>query len=190
MVFLMNTDKPILKELNQRKSIRMFAPAEIEQEKLDAMWEAARWAPSSSNKQEWKYYAVMGEARLKLSEALSKGNHYALTAPLLLVVTRDSTIENKFGPREYGMYDVALSAMSLVVEAEHQGLKAHQMAGFDDDVLRRILFIPENELPVVMIAVGYESDEKELDYNTGKPREERPRARKPIEEVVKIVKDL
>jgi nitroreductase len=185
----MNTDKPILKELNQRKSVRGFLPKEIEPEKLEALWAAAQWAPSSSNKQEWHYYAVMGKAREKLAEVLNRGNAWALKAPLILVVTRDGSIENRTESREYGMYDVALSTMSLVVEAEHQGLRAHQMAGFKEEIFRRVLNIPENEIPVVMVAVGYEGEAKDLPPEVG-AKEARPRIRKPINEVVTIVGDL
>src|SRR3989344_696009 len=134
----MNTDTPILKELNQRKSVRAFANREIEQEKLHALWAAAQWAPSSSNKQEWRYYAFLGDARKKLIEALNRGNQWALAAPLLLLVTRDISEENVNESREYSMYDVALSVMSLVIEAEHQGLRAHQMAGLKEDLFREL----------------------------------------------------
>ena len=185
----MNTDTPILKELNQRKSVRGFLPKEIEPEKLDALWAAAQWAPSGSNRQDWHYYAVLGDARQKLAEVLNPGNQWALNAPLILCVTRDASIENKIESRSYGMYNTALSAMSLVVEAEHQGLRAHQMAGFKEEPFRRVLHISENETPVVMIAVGYEAEAKGLDPAT-QEKEARPRTRKPVEEVVKIVRDL
>ena len=185
----MNTDQPVLKELNQRKSVRGFLPKEIESEKLDVLWAAAQWAPSSANKQEWHYYAVTGEARQKLAEVLNQGNQWALKAPLILGVTRDGSIENKTESREYGMYDVALSVMSLVVEVEHQGLRAHQMAGFKDEAFRRVLSIQEKEIPVVMIAVGYEGEAKGLDPIV-QAKEDRPRTRKPINEVVKILENL
>jgi|SRR3989344_3457992 len=185
----MNTDTPILKELNQRKSVRAFSEKEIESEKLECLWAAAQWAPSSSNKQEWHYYAIMGAAREKLAEVLSRGNHWALKAPLILAVVRDNSIENKTESREYGVYDVGLSVMSLVVEAEHQGLRTHQMAGFKEEPLRAILHLPENELPVVMVAVGYEGNIDDLDP-ISREKETRPRTRKPINEVVTIVNSI
>ncbi len=183
----MNTDKPILKELNQRKSVRAFLPKEIEPEKLECLWAAAQWAPSSSNKQEWRYYAVTGKEREKFAEILTPGNHWALKAPLLLCVTRDTSIENKVETREYGTYDVALSVMSLVTEAEHQGLRAHQMAGFKEEPCREILNIPTNEFPLVIVAVGYEGKIEDLDP-VNQEKERRPRTRKPIEQVVKFVR--
>ncbi len=185
----MNTDKPILKELNHRKSVRAFLPEEIEEEKLDALWEAARWAPSSSNKQEWHYYAITGELRQKLSEALTRGNQWALAAPLLIAVTRDTSIENATETRAYGMYDVALSVMSLVIEAEHQGLRAHQMGGFKEEILRDLLKIPAHEAPVVMLAIGYEGNVEDVDPII-QEKEKRPRTRKPLEEMVTVVKEI
>lgn len=184
----MNTDQPILKELNQRKSVRAFLEQDIESEKLDALWAAAQWAPSSANKQEWHYYAVMGKGREQLSEVLVPGNRWALKAPLLLGVTRDASIENKTESREYGMYDVALSVMCLAVEAEHQGLRTHQMAGFYDEAFRRVLEITDHETPVVMVAVGYEGGDGALDP-AAQEKEKRPRVRRSISEVVTILRD-
>lgn len=182
----MNTDQPIIRELNQRKSVRSFLSKDIEPEKLDALWAAAQWAPSSYNKQEWHYYATTGEARKKFTDILVPGNHWALKAPLLLGVVRDASIENKAELREYGMYDIALSVMCLVIEAEHQGLRTHQMAGFHEGAFRRIFGIPEHEVPVVMVAVGYEGREEDLDPTT-QEKEKRPRTRKPLSEMVTIV---
>ena len=183
----MNIDKSILKELNQRRSVRTFLAKEIEPEKLEALWAAARWAPSSANKQEWHYSAFMGGAREKLAEVLKPGNHWALKAPLLLGVTRNALVENKTESREYGAYDVALSVMSLVIEAEHQGLRARQMAGFYEEPFRRVLKIPDNEAPVVMVAVGYEGDARDLDPVL-REKENRPRSRRPIEEVITVIR--
>lgn len=184
----MNTDKQILKELNQRRSVRSFAAREIEPGKLDALWAAAQWAPSCANRQDWRYYAVMGSAREKLTEVLSPGNHWALKAPLILCVARDISVEAKAESREYGMYDTALSVMSLVVEAEHQGLRARQMAGFKEEAFRTALALSANETPVVVVAIGYEASPEELDPAI-QEREAQPRERKPISETIKIVGD-
>jgi len=84
------------------------------------------------------------------------------------------------------MYDVALSVMCLVIEAEHQGLRAHQMAGFHEEAFRRVLAIKDQEVPVVMVAVGYEGGAGALDP-VAREKEERPRVRKPIQEAVTMV---
>ncbi len=182
----MNTTEPILPELNKRKSVLAFATKAIEHKKLNALWAAAQWSPSSYNKQEWRYYAVTGDARKHFVEILVPGNHWALQAPLLLAVTRDGSIENKFETREYGTYNVGLSVMCLVVEVEHQGLRAHQMSGFFEEPFRRLLNIPAREIPIVVVAVGYEGNIHDLSPDM-QAREQRPRTRKPIEQVVTFI---
>ncbi len=183
----MNTEFPILKELNQRKSVRAFLPKEIESEKLDALWAAAQWAPSCSNKQDWHYYALIGPARAKLAGVLAPGNLWALKAPLVLCVTHDTATEIKAESRAYGMYDTALSVMSLVVEAEHQGLRSRQMAGFAEEAFRTALAVPANEAPAIVIAIGYEDEKMEgLDPELHK-REAHTRERKPVSGTVRII---
>ena len=185
----MNTTISILKELNERRSVRAYLPKEIESTKLEALWTAAQWAPSCSNKQDWHYYAVTGDARQKLAPVLAEGNAaWALKAPLLLCVTRDTAAEVIAQSRPYGMYDAALSVMCLVVEAEHQGLRARQMAGFDDDAFRAALAIPANEAPVVIISVGYEDAAMTNLDPAMQEREKMRPPRKQITEIVTVVK--
>jgi len=190
----MNSPLPILPELNQRRSVVAFdATRDIEPEKLDALWAAAQWAPSASNKQDWHYYAVVGAARAKLADVFTRGNQYALAAPLILCVVRNTAVEPVTESRSYGMYDTALSVMCLAIEAEHQGLRAHQMAGFYEEKFREVLRLPANEIPVVMVAVGYEiTNETVIEKLDPSLREKmaRPRTRKPIEEVVTMVREL
>ena len=88
------------------------------------------------------------------------------------------------------MYDVALSAMSLVVEAEHQRLRAHQMAGFKEETFRRVLKIPENEIPAVIIAIGYEGTVEDLEPIVREKEMTRQRVRKPMNEVVTVVEKI
>jgi hypothetical protein len=71
--------------------------------------------------------------------------------------------------------------MCLVVEAEHQGLRVHQMAGWKEPIVKQALGIPSNFRVAVLFALGYEADIKSvwdtLDERT-KSKLSRPRARK------------
>lgn len=182
----MNTDKPLLQEINERRSIRAFTKQEIEPAKLDLLWAAAQWAPSSSNKQDWHFYALTGAAIQKMQPVLSRGNQWALEAPLLLGVTHNYSAEEEQKPAAYGMYDVALSVMSLILEAEHQGLKAHQIAGFDKELFTEVLNIPATQKPAVMVPVGYEGDTTQLDERT-QEKEKKPRIRKELSEIITLI---
>ncbi len=167
-----------------RKSVRAFSAKPIEKEKILAMLESARWAPSCGNNQPWRYILVDKEAssRPALEEALAKGNSWAKAAPLLVVVAgraEDDCLSNEV---KYVYYDCGMSVMQFVLEAEHQGLRAHQMAGWEGEKVRAALAIPPEYQPIVLFAVGYEGRLEELEPGL-KEKEMRPRTRKELREI-------
>lgn len=150
----------ILPELRRRRSPLLFKSRKIEQEKLRALIEAARWAPSCFNNQSWNYVFVhkTHKTRSSLEKALSFGNGWARNAPYLVAVGADPDADCQTNDLPYYAYDAGLSVMSLVVEAEHQGLRVHQMAGWNEAKVKRALSFPEKYRVIVLFALGYEED--------------------------------
>lgn len=177
----------ILAELKNRKSPLVFAERDVEKEKLDALVEAARWAPSCSNNQSWNYVFVYKDdpTRQAFEEALAVGNGWARKAPYLVAVSANPEEDCKNNGLPYYAYNAGLSVMSLVVEAEHQGLRVHQMAGWNESKVKKALGSPERHRVVVLFALGYEGDVKrvwdKLEQRI-KDRLAEPRKRKPVNE--------
>lgn len=161
-----------------RRSVRAFAPRPVSGEDLAALVEAVRWSPSSGNSQPWRILArSSSEARAALSAGLSRGNQWALKAPLLLTLVTRMDWDTTSNDLNYALFDCGLAAMSLTVEAETRGLRVHQMAGWRLEPLSRTLELPQGVTPVVVIAVGYPGDIDQLDPEL-QVKERRPRARK------------
>lgn len=162
----------------------VFDERDVESDRLLALVEAARWAPSCSNSQSWNYVFVGKKAstRSAFEEALTRGNAWAKKAPYLVAVAADPDLDCKDNGLPFYAYDAALSVMCLVVEAEHLGLRVHQMAGWDEQKVRQALEYPSNFRVIVVFALGYEADIKSvwdtLDERTrgklGRARERRP----------------
>jgi len=177
-------DIAILPELRKRKSPLVFDERDFEKEKLPALMEAARWAPSCSNNQSWNYVFVHREAgtRVALEAALTRGNAWAKKAPYLVAVAADPDQDCKDNGLPFYAYNAGLSVMCLVIEAEHLGLRVHQMAGWDEPKVKQALGYPSSFRVIVVFALGYEADIKNiwgtLDERTrnklGKPRERKP----------------
>ncbi len=148
----------VLKEIVERVSVNNFLDVEVEKEKIDALIEAARLTPSSFNNQPWNYSFVSkgDELRKDLERCLNLTNGWAKKASHLVVVFSKAEDDKPYNGIPYHIYDSGLSVMSLVLEVEHQGLRAHQMAGFDGEKIKEVLGISENYDVVVLIAVGYE----------------------------------
>jgi nitroreductase len=173
----------ILPELRKRKSPLIFDERDFENEKLIPLVEAARWAPSCSNNQPWNYIFVHKKAptREALETALTRGNTWAKKAPYLVAVAADPAQDCNDNDLPFYDYNAALSVMCLVVEAEHQGLRVHQMAGWKEPTVKQALGIPENFRVAVLFALGIEADIRSvwdtLDERT-RSKLSRPRVRK------------
>lgn len=181
----METD--LMPELRKRRSPLVFDEKEFDIGKLRALIEAARWAPSCSNNQSWNYVFVPKKAgtRPALEATLTRGNSWAQKAPYLVAVAADPDQDCKNNGLPFYAYDAGLSVMCLVIEAEHLGLRVHQMAGWDEQKVKQALGYPSNFRVIVVFALGYEADIKSIwdtiDERTRK-KIERPRERKPSNE--------
>ncbi|TFG27930.1 hypothetical protein EU527_17955 [Candidatus Thorarchaeota archaeon] len=170
----------LLPEIRNRRSVIVFQERDVEQEKINLLIEAARWAPSCFNKQEWNYVLVSkkDETRESFEGALTFGNGWAKSAPYLVSVSADSGQACKTNNIPYYAYDLGLSVMSLVIEAEHLGLRVHQMAGYNEKRVKVALSLPDSHRVVVVFALGYEGDvEKMKDKVTEKIKEKITQAR-------------
>ena len=167
-----------------RKSVRAFSSKPVEPEKLRAILESARWAPSCANNQPWRYILVDRNAssRPALEEALAKGNAWAKAAPLLVVVAAREGDDGFYNDVRYYLYDCGMSVMQFVLEGENQGLRAHQMAGWDGGKVRAGLAIPSDYQPIVVFAVGYEGMLEDLEPGV-QEKERKPRTRKELSEI-------
>lgn len=124
----------LLKEIKLRYSPLLFKKKAISKAKLTRCLEAARWAPSCSNNQPWKFVLVDSPRRItKLATAFPRGNHWAMKAPLvgfIVAKTKDDCISEGNDNLEYFQYDSGMAMMNFILQAEHEGLKSHQMAVF------------------------------------------------------------
>lgn len=167
----------------KRRSTINFSSKSIEEEKVQLLFEAARWASSSYNEQPWRFiYATSdSEEHDEFSKMLMPGNlQWASKAPLLIVSVAKRNLDLNDMENKYAWHDVGLAVSNLIIEATELGLSAHQMGGFDKGLAIKKLNIPEGYEPVTMIAVGYNGNIDELPENL-KNRESKQRTRLPLE---------
>ncbi len=171
---------PLLEAIQIRRSKRAYADRPIEAEKIQSLFEAARWAPSSSNEQPWVYiYATKDHPELwkKLFDTLMAGNKiWAERAPLLIMsLIRKNFVRNE-KPNVSAKYDLGAANAFLSLQATHLGLNVHQMGGFDRQLATNNLNVPDSHEVAVMLAIGYLGDPEILPDNL-KKREIAPRER-------------
>lgn len=153
------------KILSERWSPVAFSGEPVEQEVLDSLFEAARWAPSSFNAQPWKFMvAKKGEDHYPiLLELLTEANQkWARTAPVLVLSMAEMVPPGRSSKNRYAFHDTGMAVANLLAQATASGLYVHQMGGYDQAGARKVLNLPENLEPVAILAIGYKGDPVQL----------------------------
>ncbi|HEX6226660.1 MAG TPA: nitroreductase family protein [Chryseolinea sp.] len=160
-------EHPILDLIRNRRSTRAFSKQPIEPERIYSLFEATRWAPSSTNEQPWLYiYATRDQPELwsKLFECLNEGNKlWAKDAPLLILSLARKNFSKYPGANAHAMYDLGGANSFLSLQAVEMGLQVRQMAGFNQKKTIEEIRIPEATYEIgVFMAVGYPGDPETL----------------------------
>jgi nitroreductase len=162
-------DYPIDRQFIERWSPRAFTGEAVPEFDLRTMFEAARWAPSSSNRQPWRFlYALAGTPDFdKFLALLNESNRvWAKNAGALVIVISKTTQPvpgtDKVIPSRTHSFDTGAAWGYLALEAMRLGWATHGMAGFD--VARTIvdLKIPDDYRPEAVIAIGRRGDKSLL----------------------------
>lgn len=173
-------ESDVLEAIKTRRSRRAFTDKAVEPEKIKALFEAARWAPSANNEQPWTYiYATPDQTELwdKILSTLNEGNRlWAKNATLLVVSLARKHFKANGNPNGAAKYDIGAANAFLTLQAAHLGLNAHIMGGFNHDLVRQNLNVPETFDVGVVIAIGYPGDADQL-QEPFKEREKSPRVR-------------
>ena len=87
---MQEVNSPVLQALFQRRSIRKYTDAPLSRDDLVTMLEAARWAPSGSNRQPWRFLVMLqGDKRKDAISGLCAYKHIIDAAGALILVVTD-----------------------------------------------------------------------------------------------------
>jgi nitroreductase len=171
--------------VRDRWSPRAFSDQSVSVSDLHTLLEAARWAPSSTNYQPWRFIVARKEdqaAFQKILHVLVEGNQgWAKQAPVLVLAVAKKTWDNG-SVNPWAFHDVGLALGTFVFQASALGLSVHMMGGFDPDQAQREFHIPEDYRAITAVAVGYPGDPATLPEKLHQ-REIAPRTRKPLAEI-------
>lgn len=150
----------------KRQSCRSYDEArEVEKEKLDAVLEAARLAPSACNGQPYHLTVCKGQAAKAVAVATTGMgmNKFASQAPVLIVVSEESYVKTAaFGAKvkgnDYRSIDIGIVAAYLTAEAAAQGLATCILGWFDDEKIRKICNLDKQVRLVITLGYAKETD--------------------------------
>jgi nitroreductase len=174
----------------QRWSARSFTGETMPENDLLTMFEAARWAHSSANRQPWRFsYALRGDANFEqYVQFLDDGNQewgHRAAAIVIVISARFTTPADGSEPRPIGTHslDTGAALQSFTLQAAMMGYVAHPMGGIERDRIASELGIdPERYKVEAGIAIGKLAG-KELLPEKFQEREKKS-GRRPLDETV------
>ena len=156
----------------KRKSIRQYESTPIPADKLLRVLEAARLAPSGSNRQAWKFIVVKDAKRRKELSKASAGQAQVAQAPVVIAAVSTS-------PEQMMMCDVPAYAVDLAIAVDHltlasvdEGLGTCWIGAFSQEAARKVLDIPAKYKIVAILPLGFPKDPGN------------PKTRKSLDEIV------
>lgn len=158
-----------LEAIRTRRSVRRYSDRPVEAEKLTAVLEAARMAPSWANMQCWRFVVIQDPAmkrrisELSVADSFSTAKGYksnpsqrALAeAPVVIVVCAECNQSGDTRGQQYYMTDVGMAVASLMLATHAVGLGSVFVGIFDEKQLGSLLGIPAFLSIVGLIPLGY-----------------------------------
>jgi nitroreductase len=132
--------------LKSRRSIRKYKDTPVSRDKILKLLEAARIAPSASNKQPWHFIVVEDKEKIR---QLAK-SEWAAKAPMMIVGLADQESSPNWCSNDLG---VALEHIALTATDLGLGLCWMGQTG-REDLIKKLLDIPDNYRPVVVMPIG------------------------------------
>ena len=175
----------IMHEIEIRRARRALKDEPIRDDIVERILKAATFAPSCFNNQPWRFVVVTGEDNLqRVHDHLPGANYWVKKAPVIVCVAVKKEDDCMLSDgRDYGFFDAGLAVMNLVLQATHEGLIAHPIAGYKPVEIKEALGMPSDHTLITLVAVGYSGDEGHLNEKHLE-LEHSKRDRKSMEEVV------
>ncbi len=172
-----NFNQAISNILN-RKSVRKFLENKVEEDKIKQILEAAMAAPSAVNNQPWLFFVIDDRGLLdRLANELPYSKMLT-TAPLAMVVCGDLELASEGWEQEFWIQDCSAATENILLAVEALGLGAVWTAVYPSEdrveIVRNILNIPKNLMPLNVIPIGYPAanlhsqkkwDDSKINYN-------------------------
>lgn len=159
--------------INKRYSVRAYKSVPIEDEKIQQILEAARLAPTASNRQPFQIIVISSKGKEDQLQTIYPRDWF-VNAPIILCLcglTNDAWV--RIDNKKYLQVDIGIVMDHIILAATDLGLGTCFIAAFNEVNARKILQLPEDVEPILFTPLGYPDDSPKA------------RERKSLEELVR-----
>ncbi len=150
-----------MKEIFERRSIRKYRDKPVSEEDIEKLLRAAMAAPSAGNQQDWEFVVIKDKDILNSIPNVHPYASMLKKAPLAIAVCAD---RGRGSHKGYWVQDCAAATQNILLEAQYLGLGACWLGIYPREKrvkgLKEILGLPDNVMPLSLIAIGYPDEKK------------------------------
>ncbi len=156
----------------KRKSIRGYKSTPVPEDKLNAVLEAARLAPSGGNRQSWKFVVVRDSEKIRQLGAASGGQAHVTNCPVIIAAVTTAPGNMMLCEIPGAPVDLSIAVTQMMLAAVDEGLGTCWIGAFRQADACQILNVPEKCKIIALLTLGYPDE-------TGRPKD-----RKALNEIV------
>ena len=145
----------VIEVIKTRRSVRSYADKPVARDKIERLLEAARLAPSASNRQEWRFVVVTDSARRAALAKAANNQKFVAEAPVVIAACAETDGHVMRCGQPCYPIDVAIAIEHIALQAVAEGLGTCWIGAFYEDPVKEILGIPEGVRVVELLTVGY-----------------------------------
>ena len=145
------------KLVQARYSCKKYSDRPVEAEKLNAILEAGRAAPTAKNLQEQHIYVLQSKEALAKMDAVTPCRYGAGTV-LAVAFDKNNVFTYPGGKRDSGVEDATIVATHMILAAANEGVDSCWINFFDPEKLAASLGLPENEEILMLMDLGYAAE--------------------------------
>ena len=145
------------KLVQARYSCKKYSDRPVEAEKLNAILEAGRAAPTAKNLQEQHIYVLQSQEALARMDAVTPCRYGAGTV-LAVAFDKNNVFTYPGGKRDSGVEDATIVATHMILAAANEGVDSCWINFFDPEKLAASLGLPENEEILMLMDLGYAAE--------------------------------
>ena len=145
------------KVLKARFSCKKYSDRQVEDEKLAAILNAGRLAPTAKNLQEQRIYVVQSPEALAKIDTVTPCRYNAPTV-IVVAYNRDNVFTYPGEKRDSGTEDATIVATHMILAAADEGVDSCWVNFLDPDKAKEALGLPENEEVLMFMDLGYAAE--------------------------------
>jgi nitroreductase len=148
--------------IKTRRSVRKFLDKPVPFDRIAAILDCGRLAPSAGNLQTWKFIVVEDKGPKEEIARACVDQMWIAAAPYIIIIVSEFEKMKRFydlrGERLYSVQSCAAAAQNMLLAAHDLGLGACWIGAFDEEKVRNLLGCPADTRPQAVIPVGYPAE--------------------------------